>query len=472
MSKEDILIIGAGPAGMAAGFELQKAGKRCTIIEKQGAVGGLAKTLQYGDFRTDIGPHRFFSQNKYLYDMLRDLLGERWGKVDRLTRFFIGGKFFLYPIDFKEALLKVGIYKASRILFDYSLQRGKRVFVKRPAVSFEEQVISEFGRTLAELNMLNYTEKIWGLPCSQISTDWFQQRIKGLSLKEVIKKIFIKSKEGPKTLVDQFYYPDIGTGLIYERMKERILTIGSRIEFNSHPIKLICAKRRIKQAVLSIGGTHHILEPQYILSSVPLTELVGLLEPGAPQGILENLKKLRFRSVVAFFMTLKKPSVGPEQWIYFPDKEIPFIRMTEPKNFSKKMSPANETSLLLEFFCWENDKTWNFSAGELFEIALKWLEKLGFVKREEVINYWIHKERHAYPVYDLQYRENREAVMNYLRQFVNLQLIGRAGSFRYNNQDHALEMGILAARNIIEGNKYDIEQVGSEQKYFERGYIR
>jgi len=196
------------------------------------------------------------------------------------------------------------------------------------------------------------------------------------------------------------------------------------------------------------------------------------LEPKAPNEVLEAAKNLKFRSHVSLFITVNKPSVFPDQWIYFPDKEIPFGRIMEPKNFSKKMSPADKTSLLVEFFCWENDKIWNASKDELFELSIKWLEKLGFIRREEVIDYFVHKEKYAYPVYDLNYKEKSGIVKSYLRQFRNLQLIGRAGCFRYNNQDHALEMGILAARSIIEGKQYNIEEVGAEQEYFERGYVR
>lgn len=160
-----------------------------------------------------------------------------------------------------------------------------------------------------------------------------------------------------------------------------------------------------------------------------------------------------------------------EQWIYFPDKEIPFGRIMEPKNFSKKMSPADKTSLLVEFFCWDNDRIWNASKEELFEFCIKWLHRLNFIKRNEVIDYFVHKEKYAYPVYDLNYKEHLGKIKNYLKQFDNLQCIGRSGSFRYNNQDHALEMGILAARSIIEGKKYNIEEVGAEKDYFERGYV-
>jgi len=472
MNKE-VLILGAGPAGMAAAFELYRARKSFIVIEKDETVGGLARTLQYGEFRTDIGPHRFFSQNQYLYDFIEDLLSKHWIKVNRLTRFYINGRFFLYPVELKNALLNVGVYKAFKMLFDYLSERAKKIFVKQKPVSFEEQVVSDFGRALAELNMLNYTEKIWGLSCSEISPDWSRQRIKGLSLKEVIKKAVIRSKESPKTLIDQFYYPDLGTGLIYEKIKKKILSeLGNVISLNSYPVKIIHNDAKIMEVVVNIEGYNRIVKPKYVISSIPVTEFVNLLEPKTPKEVLETAKNLKFRSHVSLFVTLNKPSVFPDQWIYFPDKEIPFGRIMEPKNFSKKMSPANKTSLLVEFFCWENDKIWNASKEELFELSIKWLEKLGFVRRKEVIDYFVHKEKYAYPVYDLKYKENLSKVKNYLNQFRNLLLIGRAGCFRYNNQDHALEMGILAARSIIEGKQYDIEEVGVEQEYFERGYLR
>ena len=473
MNKNNILILGAGPAGMAAAFELHKAGKSFTIIEKNEAVGGLARTFQYGEFRTDMGPHRFFSQNQYLYDFIEDLIGEHWIKVNRLTRFHINGKFFLYPVQIKNALLNAGLYKALRILLDYLFERSKKIFINKNPISFEEQVVSDFGRALAELNMLNYTEKTWGLPCSEVSPDWAKQRIRGLSLKAIIKKSFMKSKKGPKTLVDQFYYPDLGTGLIYERIKEKILTKENcEVKVNTRPVKIIHKNEKIFEVVLNNTGSNQIYYPEYIISSIPITELVRLLRPEAPSKILQAIKNLRFRSHVSLFVTLNKPSVFPDQWVYFPDKKIPFGRMMEPKNFSKKISPKDKTSLLIEFFCWKNDRIWNASKEKLFELSIEWLEKLNFTKRKDVIDYFIHKEEYAYPIYELDYEEHLEKIKKYLNQFKNLQLIGRTGCFKYNNQDHALEMGILGARSIIEGKQYNIEEVGAEQKYFEKGYLK
>ncbi|MFA5050804.1 MAG: FAD-dependent oxidoreductase [Patescibacteria group bacterium] len=466
------IIIGAGPAGMAASFELHKAGKSFIVIEKNNMIGGLTRTFQYGEFKTDIGPHRFFSQNSYLYNLIEDLLGNKWIKVNRLTRFYINGKFFLYPVEIKNVLLNVGLYKALKILFDYLWVKIKSKFIKKELSSFKDYVIADFGRTLAELNILNYTEKIWGLACSEISPDWAKQRIKGLSLREVIKNALTKSNKGPKTLIDQFYYPDLGAVLIYEKIKERILDKENIFKLNSCPVKIFHNNDQITKVIINIKNNSQIVEPEYVISSMPITEFVHLLEPAAPNEILEAVKNLKFRSHVSLFITLDKPSVFSDQWIYFSDKKIPFSRIMEPKNFSKKMSPQDKTSLLIEFFCWENDKIWNADKEELLDLSIEWLEKLNFIRKNEIINCFVHKEKYAYPVYDLKYKGYLEKIKNYLSGFKNLQLIGRGGSFRYNNQDHSLEMGILAARSIIDGKQYNIENVGLEQKYFERGYIK
>lgn len=470
-----ILIMGAGPAGMAAALELDKAGKSVMIIEKSDSVGGLSKTFQYGEFRTDIGPHRFFSKNKYLYDMIADLLGEHWIKVDRLTRFYINSKFFLYPVDLKNALLNVGIYKASKIIFDYAYQKGKKNLIDKNPISFEEQIVSDFGRSLAELNMLNYTEKIWGLPCSEISPDWATQRIKGLSLLEVLKNSIFRSGNGPKTLVDQFFYPDTGTGLIYEKIRER-LTNGknnqTELILNSYPSMIFHNDEMVLDVILETRAGQRILKPEYIISSIPIMQLVKLLSPKAPDYVLQAADNLLIRSHVALFVKLNKSSVFPDQWIYFPDKDIPFGRIMEPRNFSNKLSPEGKTSLLIEFFCWKDDDIWKASEEELLDMSLPWLERMKFITKNDVMSTHVHKELYAYPVYDLNYKKNLKIIKDYLSKFRNLQCVGRAGSFRYNNQDHALEMGILAARNLIENKNYDVDKVGSEKQYFESGYVK
>ncbi|MGD9642443.1 MAG: FAD-dependent oxidoreductase [Elusimicrobiales bacterium] len=470
-----VLIIGAGPSGLATAFELNKAGMPFIVVEKAPVVGGLARTLTYGDFRTDIGPHRFFSKNKYLYDLISGLLGEHWIKVDRLTRFHVRGRYLLYPVQLKDALINIGVFRGMRMLADYGYQRLRSLFVDTGSPrNFEEKVVSDFGRSLAELNMLNYTEKIWGLPCSEISPDWATQRIKNLSVVEVIKKTLIKGKDSPKTLVDQFYYPDSGTGLIYERIRAAIE--GGRtgaLKLNTSPSKVEHDGAQVLQVHLKDGnGDEYAVRPENLVSSMPVTELLPLFDPPPPAEVLAAAGRLKFRSHVALFLTVNKSTVFPDQWVYFPDSGIPFGRIMEPRNFSRTLAPEGKTSLMIEFFCWFGDEIWHADKEHLVSASLAYLSKIGLLGEKDLIDSFVHREKHAYPVYDLGYKANLGAVKDYFKRFRNLQLIGRAGSFRYNNQDHALEMGILAARNVLEGASYSIDDVGAEQEYFEKGNIK
>ena len=463
MGSKDILILGAGPAGMACAMELYKEGRSFTIVEKDRQVGGLAKTYRFGEFRTDNGPHRFYSQNRYLYSFIENLLGEKWIKVDRFTRFYIQGKFYMYPVQWKNALGNIGVFTAGKFMLDMLVQ--KLNVLKRQPRNFEEYAVNSFGRGLAELNVLNYTEKAWGLSCTQLSVDWAQQRIKGLSVRSLIMNTLFK-KKGPKTLVDQFYYPDMGTGTIYETIMERIKE-KNPVLLENEPVTIIHDGSEIREVILKKGEK---LPPEKLISSIPITELLSLLKPAPPDEVMQAAKKLRYRSQVYLFITVNKPSVSRDQWIYFPDKEVPFGRISEMRNFSKKMSPEGKTSLFVEFFCWEGDETWNKTKERLFDETITWLDRLGLLRREEVIEVYRIRKRNVYPVYDLDYKNHLAVLKDYLDRFSNLIYIGRPGRFRYTNQDHSLEMGILAARSVIENRKYDLDKIGAEQEYFERGY--
>ncbi|OGJ56305.1 hypothetical protein A3D88_01445 [Candidatus Peribacteria bacterium RIFCSPHIGHO2_02_FULL_52_16] len=471
---DQILILGGGPAGMAAAMELSRAGKTPTVIEKASALGGLAKTLKFeepdGTYLTDIGPHRFFSKNKYLYDFIENLLGEEWIRVRRQTRFYVDGKYYFYPIRLGNVLKQMGPFKAARVLFDYLYERVRKMIKPREMRSFEDYVVTQFGRTLAEFNMLNYTEKIWGIPCSEISIDWALQRIGGLSIWSTLKKALFK-KGGPKTLVDEFYYPSHGSGLIYETIKKRIEEKGSTVLTHSEPLKIRCEGKRITSVDVKTPEGTKTYAPPSVVCSIPVTEAVKLFDPPAPKEVLAAAKNLRFRAQAYLFLTINREFVTRDNWVYYPDKSIPFGRFSEMKNFSRFMSPPGKTSLFVEFFCFEGDGIWNMSKDELFTLAIEWFEKLKLLRKDEVLSVHHYKASHVYPIYDLLYKERLTTIMEYLDGFENFFAIGRPGRFRYTNQDHSLEMGILAARSIIEGRRMDIENVGKEKEYFERGFI-
>jgi protoporphyrinogen oxidase len=477
----ETLIIGAGPAGLAAAMELSKAGKDFILVEKSDRVGGLSKTYEFkeGDlvFRTDNGPHRFFSKNPYLYEFIEGLLDEKWIVVKRQTRQFIDGKFYDYPVNAVQALRNLGLFRTAHIMFDYGIAKIKYSIFRKPVDNFADYVYANFGKSLGRFNMINYTEKIWGMPSEEIHIDWAGQRIKGLSItslaKDALLKIFKKkSKDQPKTLIDTFYYPELGTGLIYETIKDRLLEKGYKIFLSTYPKKILHANRTVKKVVCASPEGPIEIECKNLIESVPLKHFLDLLDQAPAEHIKNAQKKLRYRSQVYLFITLDKETVTADQWIYFPNTEIPIGRMSEMRNFSPLMSPPGKTSLFLEFFCTAGDAVWNMSEAELLDYALVHLEKMKFIRRDEVRKAYRMREENVYPIYDLSYKEYLETMKRYLDKFENLYYIGRPGRFRYNNQDHSLEMGILAAKSVIEGKRYDIEGVGMEKEYYESGNVR
>ncbi|MDD4627975.1 MAG: FAD-dependent oxidoreductase [Candidatus Peribacteraceae bacterium] len=474
MSSPDTLILGAGPAGMAASFELARAGKRVAVVERASQVGGLAKTLRFerpeGTYLTDIGPHRFFSKNAYLYQLIGNILQEQWKSVPRHTRFFVGGKYYAYPIKLGNVLSQMPKTKILGMLWDYSFERVRSVIRPRPIRTFEDYALSCFGRTLAEFNILNYTEKIWGIPCNQINVDWASQRIAGLSPLATVAAIFFK-KRSAKSLVDSFYYPAKGSGLIYETMRAHVEQRGGTVATDTHPVKYICEGNRVVS--VDIEGPQGIttVSPSSVVSSVPLMESVRLFGNHAPAEVREAAKNLRFRAQVYLFLTVAREHMAPDNWIYFPNKDIPFGRISEMKNFSTSMCPPGKTSLFIEFFCFEGDEIWTATAERLLALAAEWLERLKLLKREEILSYHHLREPNAYPLYDLTYRQHTATILSWMDRLENFYTIGRPGRFRYTNQDHSLEMGILTARSIIEGKRHNVDTIGDSREYFERGFL-
>lgn len=474
MSSDSILILGAGPSGMAAAMELSRAGRAVTVIEKEPQVGGLAKTLVFkqpeGAYLTDIGPHRFYSKNKYLYDFIENLLGEQWREVPRLTRFCVDGKFYFYPIRFRNVLSQLGTLRALRMMRDYAWEMLRKLVAPRVLRSFEDYALSQFGRTLAEFNMLNYTEKIWGLPCREISVDWANQRIGGLSLWAALRKAMLKSS-GPKTLVDSFYYPSRGSGLIYETIRRRIEAKGNAVLTGAEPVRIHREGMKIVAVEVRDPQRTQMFRPQHVISSIPVTRAMELFEPAPPLAVTNAARRLRFRAQVYLFLTVRRDRIVSDNWVYFPDKSVPFGRISEMKNFSDEMCPPGHTSLFIEFFCFEGDAIWNATKDVIFSMTVAALERLRILDRADVASAHLFRQSHVYPIYDLNYAAHLGIILKWLDSFENFHAIGRPGRFRYTNQDHSLEMGILAAQGAMDGRRRDVDEVTKEKEYFERGFV-
>ncbi len=478
----DILILGAGPAGLACAMELSRKGRQSVIVERDEKVGGLAKTLEFREgedvFLTDIGPHRFFSKNQYLYDFIEDMLAEEWRQVPRLTRQFIDGKFYNYPVKALQVFKNIGPFKSTRILLDYFWAVLRYRLCKKKMVTFEDYVVANFGRSLAEFSMINYSEKIWGISAAEIHPDWARQRISGLNLLSVIKNALqapltgAKGGSSPKSLVDRFYYPQFGTGRIYEEIASHLQDSGTQIQCQAEPVRVRHDGKRILEVdIKAADGKVETVRPQHLVESVPLTHFLTLLDPPPPPEVLEAAAGLRWRSQIYLFLTLDKERVSEDNWIYFPNKEIPFGRTSEMKNFSADMCPPGKTSFFIEFFAFETDAIWSMDKDQLMDLVMPYFEEWGFFTRQDVRNSYLFRRSHVYPVYDLEYVERLTVVREWLDKIENLIYVGRPGRFRYTIQDHSLEMGVVASRMILEGRKYDLDTIGAENEYFEKGPI-
>jgi protoporphyrinogen oxidase len=472
------LILGAGPAGMAAAMELHAADHDFLLVDQADAVGGLARTYTVEEdglvFRTDHGPHRFFSKNPYLYDFIGDLLLEDWRTVRRQTRQYIDGTFFDYPLNPAQILATLGPARVGHALLDWTVARGRRL-LGRPIRSFEDFAVDAFGRSLADLNILPYTEKVWGVPCDQLDADWARQRIAGLDmaslLRDAARKLLPASESAPRSLVDTFLYPLLGTGTIYEAIASRMREAGHRILLRTRPTAVRHDGVAVRSVRIEGPDGAQELAPDQVITSVHLPDLIRLLDPPPPAEVLGAAARLRYRSQTHLFVTLDRPSVTADQWIYFPDRRVPFARASEMRNFSAAMSPPGKTSWFIELFCEEGDWVHRLDAAGLASLVLPHVEAMGFFHRSEVRACYRFPGGRDYPLYAIGYREHLDVVLGWLRRLRNLIPVGRPGRFKYTNQDHSLEMGILAARQVVDGTPRDLAAVGSEQAWFEQGHL-
>ena len=445
------MILGAGPAGLGAAWKLAQAGWSVTLIERNARVGGLARTLEFGSFKTDIGPHAFIGHNPLIVDFIRSLLADDFYGIEERTHFYLGGKYISFPSgDVRSVLNGFGAATCAEILFDFLTAIVTSVFRKEEPASFEDYVVARFGRRLSDLLLLGFTEKILGLPAAQISPAWAQHRIKGFTFAALVKRFLIKSVGGRDRVMTPLFYAATGMSTLYERMRND-LELDSKASFvlGAYPTQIKHVGDRVTELIFSTPTGNRCVELSELVSSIPLGHMVELLDPAPPTEVREAVRKLRFRSHIALLITLDKPSAMSDLWLYFPEKQIPFGRVSEPRNFSTKMSPEGKTSLLVEFFCTEDDELWTKTERELLGMALGPLHRMGLVHPNNVLGSYMHKERYAYPVYDLGYSENLETVKKYLRGLANLRSIGRAGEFRFMLQHHALQSGFRAAEELI-----------------------
>lgn len=478
------IIIGAGPAGLAAAYELIKSTDvKPIIIERESQVGGLAKTVVYKDQRLDIGPHRFFSKVERVNNLWQELLPilEQAGndkhllRVKRLTRILFLGKLFSYPISLSfETLRNLGIIRALKIMFSYLTIRLKPI---KPEVSLEDFFINRFGRHLYRTFFKDYTEKVWGVTCADIPRDWGTQRIKNLSILKAIihfiKKPFGFDKNSETSLIEEFYYPLLGAGQMYEEMARHIIAGGGEIRFGQEVMGVETNGQRVKAVMIKNDkGDEYQLVGDYFLSSMAIKDLLANFS-GLDDKVREVASGLVYRDYIIVGLLFKK-IIGnqgvslPDNWLYIQEQEIKMGRLDIFNNFSPKMTRQGFW-LGAEYFCNQGDDFWSKSDEEIKNFAISELEKMNLAIGADLLDWTLLRVPKAYPAYFGSYDRFGE-IKDFVDGFENLFLIGRNGMHRYNNMDHSILCGLTAADNIRQGikDKSNLWEINTEEEYHEK----
>jgi protoporphyrinogen oxidase len=470
-NQKKVIVIGAGPAGLTASYQLSKAGVPSVVLEKDDTLGGISRTVNYKNYYFDIGGHRFFTKIKEVEDIWKEILGNNFLRRKRLSRIYYNNKFFYYPLRPFNALLGLGIWNSFLIGASYLFAK---LFPSKEENTFEKWVSNRFGKRLFNTFFKTYTEKVWGIPCNEIRAEWAAQRIKGLSLVSALKNALIKSQNRNgdknkviKTLIDEFDYPKFGPGMMWKAVADHIQPNGSEVRLGAEVVKIRWAKDMVEAVEVSRNGKTEIISGTDFISSMPIREAIQKFRPAVPKDVLDAANDLKYRDFLTIALIIKKSDIFPDTWIYIHDPNVKVGRIQNFKNWSPYMVPTNDkTCLGLEYFCFEGDSLWTSPDDDLIELAKKDLETLGFANREDVEDGTVVRMPKAYPVYDSTYKKSLNVVRNFLDGVRNFQLVGRNGQHKYNNQDHSMLTAMMAAENVL-GAKHDLWQVNEEPEYHE-----
>ncbi|PYQ32694.1 MAG: FAD-dependent oxidoreductase, partial [Acidobacteria bacterium] len=441
-----LVVIGAGPAGLTAAYEATRFGLDAVVLEKSDDVGGLARTADFKGFHFDMGGHRFFTKSGSVEKMWREVLGRKLLRRPRLSRIFYRGRFFQYPLRPGNALRGLGPWRAIAIVASWFKWQ---LFPYRTEDTFEQWVTNRFGRRLFRTFFQTYTEKVWGVPCSQLKAEWAAQRIKDLSLKTAVSNMFRRRRTTIKTLIEEFDYPVLGPGMMWKAVRDAIVDAGGTVELEREVLRIEHDGRVVSRIVTAHDGRPEEIEGTDFVSSMPITELVAKLDPPPPPGVLDAARALSYRDFLTVCLIVNRADLFPDNWIYVHDPRVKVGRIQNYRNWSPAMVPdPSKTGLGLEYFCTEGDALWRSTDEELVALAIREIAAIGLASAGDVAEGHVVRVPKAYPIYDSNYREHLDVLKTFLAEFANLQTIGRNGLHRYDNQDHAMLTAMLAVRNV------------------------
>ncbi len=446
--NHDAVILGGGLAGLTTGYLLSRARRSVTMIEREPNLGGLARTVETQGFRFDLGGHRFITRDAQVDAFVRELLAGEYLEVDRSSRILLGENWFHYPLRPLNALSGFGFSTAAKILCDYAAERAKACFDSRPPVCLEDWVVRHYGRRLFSIYFKDYSEKVWGIDCQNIATEWIEQRVQGLSLgAAILNAIVPRFGTARSTLATRFLYPQLGIGQIAECL-HRGMAATSRVLNNTAVVRLDHADDRIRRVTVRNGKYTVVLYSDDFVSTIPLQALVTALHPRPPASVLAAASRLRSRDLVVVAVMINRPRITEHTWIYLPENKVPFGRIHEPTNWSPHMAPAGKTLLVAEYFCFRGDTIWNRTASEATRLTVDGLERLGLIDKCDVLDSVVLRIPNAYPLFEVGYKEHCACIQDYLDRFDNLHVAGRGGTFRYYNMDHAMRSAMDIADRL------------------------
>ncbi|MBV9819147.1 MAG: NAD(P)/FAD-dependent oxidoreductase [Solirubrobacterales bacterium] len=461
-AEHPVVVLGAGPAGLTAGYQLTNAGKPVIVLESSGQVGGIARTEVRDGYRFDLGGHRFFTKVKEVDDLWHEIMQEEFLRRPRQSRIYWNDKFLEYPLQGMDVIRKLGFVELSRCLASYAWAAVKP---KDREDTFEAWVSNRFGKRLYQHFFKTYTEKLWGVSADEIRAEWAAQRIKGLSFFSAARAAFFGNEGNQiKSLISEFNYPRFGPGQMWEQMTADIRARGGEVRLNAPVTRLRVDDGSVAEVVA--GG--ETLYPSHVISSLPLRTTVGITEPQAPPEVRDAARGLRYREFLTVLLVIDGEDPFPDNWIYIHQPGVRVLRIQNFKSWSPWMVPnATDASIGMEYFCFEGDDLWSRDDEDLVAMAGREIEQLHLARADRVKFGFVERVHKAYPIYDELYAERVQTIRGWLQTIGNLTQVGRNGLHRYNNSDHSMLTAMRAVDNILLGTHHDIWSVNAESVYHE-----
>ena len=471
-ADRDIVIIGAGPAGLTAAYMLHKHGVSSTILEADDIVGGISRTVMRDGWRFDIGGHRFFTKVKPVEDFWFEILGpDEFLHRPRMSRIYYRGKLYDYPIKPGNALKNLGPVEAVLCGFSYLYAR---VRPPKDQSTLEGYIVANYGRRLYNHFFKTYNEKVWGVSASEIAADWGAQRIKGMSLwaavwEPIRAKLFGGRDKGKQvtSLIEVFNYPKYGPGQMWERCTELVTEQGSTVEFDARVTKIEHSGGRATSVTTTTNGVETRHQCTDVISSMPISQLLAAMDPPVPDDVIKAAHSLRYRDFMTVALVVPEKFGFPDTWIYIHDPDVEVGRIQNFSSWSPYLVKDGRTCLGLEFFVQEGDEMWTKSDEDLVEQGKRELAHLNLVDPTKVEDGYVVRMPKAYPFYDWVYKQNVQILRDWLEANTpNVHPVGRNGMHRYNNQDHSMYTAMLTVENLF-GASHDVWSVNVEEEYHE-----